>query len=146
AFQVFLHPGRRRRLPLHVTGYPPRTIRTQAVTQEYSNSCWKRGTLSQLLGMAPDLLLRLWIGEQLSSGRIDPQGSDATEDALSGQRKQDGNGPIDALADGQLGRIGTELRAEFLHDILRDPLARGKRRDVERLRHPNVDVQSALRG
>src|SRR6266852_2494047 len=31
-----------------------------------------------------------------------------------------------------------------MHDILRDPLPCGKRRNVQRLRHPNVDVQSTF--
>src|SRR5438309_11830135 len=38
----------------------------------------------------------------------------------------------------------SSTRAEFLHHILRDFLSRGKRRDVQRLGHPNGNVKRTL--
>ena len=77
---------------------------------------------------------------------IDPQRADTAEHTFSRQSKHDGNRPVNALGHGQLRRVTTELRAEFLHNILCDPLLSGKCRYVQRLRHSNVDVQSTFDG
>ena len=37
------------------------------------------------------------------------------------------------------------LLGQLLHYILRYPLSGAKRRDIQRLRHPNTDVQRTIR-
>ena len=65
---------------------------------------------------------------------------------LARQREDDRNRPVNASSPTvDSGVSPQQLRAELEHDILRDPLAGGKRSNVQWLRHSNVDVQSAFR-
>ena len=80
-----------------------RTIGAQAATHEYSSSCRKCGTLSQLLGMVHHLPRGLRIGQQLARPGIDHQRPHAAKHAFPRQGEHDGNRPVNALPHGRSG-------------------------------------------
>src|SRR5262245_38883276 len=96
--------------------------------------------------MTDHVLLGLRIGQKLTCRGIDAQRSDPAKAAFSRQGEDDGDGPVNPLTDGQLRGVAAELRAEMVHDILRDPLAGGKRCDIQWLGDMDIDIQSAFAG